>query len=152
MSRYASLLAGLLMGGAAALATDSAETGAAAVDARWAAAAKANDLEAIVACYAPDAVMWLPDAAEARGEKAIREFYKGLLSGNTVKDVVFSNTHYDSARELATGWGDVSLTFQPKTGGGPPMVMKGRFTVIAKRHEGQWVYTVDHASSIPEKP
>ena len=30
--------------------------------------------------------------------------------------------------------------------------MKGRFTVIAKRREGQWVYVVDHASSAPEKP
>jgi len=151
MSRHASLLAGLLLCGAGVMAADSAETGAAAVDARWAAAVKSNDLEAVVSCYAPDAVMWLPDAAEQRGEKAIREFYKGLLTSNVVKDVVFTNTHYDSSRDLGTGWGDVSLTFQPKSGG-PPMVMKGRFTVIAKRHEGQWVYAVDHASSIPDKP
>ena len=58
--------------------------------------------------------MWLPDAPEARGEKAIRDFYKGLLTGNTVKDVAFSNTHYDSAQNPSVGWGDVVVTFQPK--------------------------------------
>jgi uncharacterized protein (TIGR02246 family) len=141
----------LLLGVAIAAAARGAETGAAAVDARWAAAIKANDLEAVMACYAPDAVMWLPGAAEARGEKAIREFYQGLLSGNTVKDVAFSNTQYDTARDLATGCGDVTVTFTSKSGG-PPAVMKARFTVIAKRRDGQWVYVTDHASSAPEKP
>lgn len=151
MRKNGPLWVGLLLCVGIAAAASAEDTGAAAVDARWAAAIKANDLEAIVACYAPDAVMWLPDAPEARGEKAIRDFYKGLLTGNTVKDVAFSNTHYDSAQNPSVGWGDVVVTFQPKSGG-PPMVMKGRFTVIAKRREGQWVYVVDHASSAPEKP
>lgn len=31
-------------------------------------------------------------------------------------------------------------------------VLSGRFTVIAKRDEGKWVYVVDHASSPPSAP
>ena len=95
--------------------------------------------------------MWLPGAPEARGEKAIRESYQGLLSANTVKDASLSNTHYVVARDLASGWGDFTLTLEPK-GGGAPTVMRGRFTAVAQRRSGRWVYVADHASSGPEKP
>ncbi|MGE5277440.1 MAG: YybH family protein [Acidobacteriota bacterium] len=142
---------GCLLLGAAAAGAPGAETGAAAVDARWSAAMKANDLNAVMACYAPDAVMWLPGAPEARGEKAIREAYQGMLSANTVKDVSLSNTHYVVARDLASGWGDFALTLEPKSGGAPT-VMRGRFTAVAQRRSGRWVYVADHASSGPEKP
>lgn len=127
------------------------QTGAAAVDARWSAAMKANDLDAVMACYAPEAVMWLPGAAEARGEKAIRESYAGLLEANTVKSAVLSNTHYETSRGLSAGWGDFELILQPKSGG-EPVVMKGRFLVVAKRRGGRWLYVADHASSGPVKP
>ena len=67
---------------AAAAAVAAAEEGAKGVDAAWLKAVKANDVDALVACYWPDAVMWLPDAPEARGEKAIRAAYAGLLGAN----------------------------------------------------------------------
>jgi ketosteroid isomerase-like protein len=95
--------------------------------------------------------MWLPGAPEARGEKAIREAYQGMLSANTVKDVSLSNTHYVVSRNLASGWGDYVLTGELKSGGAPT-VMRGRFTAVAQRRGGRWVYVADHASSGPEKP
>lgn len=144
------ILVSLLLGATAAVARG-AETGAEAVDARWSAAMKANDLDAVVACYAPDAVMWLPEAPEARGEKAIREAYRGMLSANTVKDVSLSRTHYEVAGGLAAGWGDFALTLEPKAGGATT-VLKGRFTAVARRRGGRWVYVADHASSVPAKP
>ncbi|MGH9369269.1 MAG: YybH family protein [Thermoanaerobaculia bacterium] len=143
-------LACLLAGGLAASALG-ADHGAAEVDQRWSAAMKANDTEAVMACYAPDAVMWLPDAPEARGEKAIREAYQGLLSANTVQAVAFTNTHYETSRGLSTGWGDFAVTLQPKSGG-EPTVLRGRFTAVAQRRGGRWVYVADHASSGPSKP
>jgi len=42
------------------------------------------------------------------------------------------------------------MTVVPK-GGGEPMVMKGRATVIVKKIGGKWLYTVDHAS-VPLPP
>jgi hypothetical protein len=45
-----------------------------------------------VACYAPDAVMWLPDAPEAPGTKAIRDVYTGLLNTFSVTDASLPNT------------------------------------------------------------
>ncbi|MFD2272249.1 hypothetical protein ACFS07_16700 [Undibacterium arcticum] len=73
-----------------------AETGAQSVDSSWIKAMKANDLEAVLKTYAPDAVVWLPQAKEARGEKgdslcvrriAVREHCQGgRLVGNGVSD------------------------------------------------------------------
>ena len=61
-----------------------APAGAQAVDEAWRKAITANDLNAIMALYAEDAVMWLPDAPEAKGREAIRKAYADLLAANTV--------------------------------------------------------------------
>ena len=81
-----------------------AEEGAKSLDAAWVKAMKANDVDAVVALYATDAVLWLPDAPEARGEKAIRATYAGLLAANTVVDASLSNGVYHP-------WGDVSTAY-----------------------------------------
>ena len=125
-----------------------AETGAQAVDSSWIKAMKANDLEAVLKTYAPDAVVWLPQVKEARGEKEIRSAYEGLLSANTVKEVVLSETGYRTMGQVSVGWGRFSLTLAPKSGGSP-VVMMGRYTDIAERRGGRWVYIVDHASAEP---
>jgi len=127
------------------------EGGAKSVDAAWLKAIKANDIEAIVACYAPDAVLWLPDAPEARGTKAIRETYAGLLGVNSVADATLTNAVYQTAGDLSTAWGNFTLTFKPKKGG-DTVVMKGRFTSVSKKAGGKWQYVADLASAEPPPP
>jgi uncharacterized protein (TIGR02246 family) len=130
----------------------SADTGAKALDAAWMKAMKANDVEAVMACYASDAVVWLPGSAEARGQTAIRAAYQGLFSANTVQDVAVSDTHYKTSGSLSAGWGHFSLTLAPRSGG-TPVTMKGRFTEATERRHGRWVYIADHASADPpEEP
>jgi ketosteroid isomerase-like protein len=131
-----------------AVAARGAEGGAAALDAQWVKAMKANNLEGVLACYGADAVLWLPDMAEARGAKAIRDTYAGFLAANTVKDVALINTHYDGAGPISTGWGNFTMTIQPKSGGAP-VTMKGRFIDVARQVGGKWVYVADHASGEP---
>jgi uncharacterized protein (TIGR02246 family) len=125
-----------------------AETGAQSVDSSWIKAMKANDLEAVLKTYASDGVVWLPQVKEARGEKAIRSVYEGLLSANTVTEVVLSETGYRTMGKVSVGWGRFSLTLAPKSGGSP-VVMTGRYTDIAEQRSGRWVYVVDHASAEP---
>jgi uncharacterized protein (TIGR02246 family) len=137
------LVALVVTAGAAA-----AESGAQIVDAAWLAAVKANDIDAVMKCYAPDAVMWLPNAPSARGAKAIRAAYEGLLSANTVKDATLSDVTYRTVGNTSVAWGRFSLTLAPKAGG-DPVVMTGRFTEAAERRGGKWVYIVDHASAEP---
>lgn len=128
-----------------------AEEGAKSVDARWLKAMKANDLEAVVGCYAPDAVLWLPDAPEARGSKAIRETYAGLMGANTVVDATLSNAVYQTSGDLSTSWGNFTLMLRPKAGG-EPAPMKGRFLSVSKSVGGKWVYVADLASVEPPPP
>jgi ketosteroid isomerase-like protein len=137
--------------GLALAASARAQEGAKDVDAGWLKAIKANDVEALVACYAPDAVMWLPDAPEARGEKAIRGAYTGLLDANTVVDATISNAVYQTSGDLSTAWGNFTLTLKPKSGG-ETVVMKGRFVSVSKKSGGKWRYVADLASADPPPP
>ena len=122
--------------------------GVQAVDAAWEKAIEANDLDAVMACYAPDAVAWLPDSPELKGTEAIRQSYKDLFAANTIKDASFSETHYTTVGERSVGWGRFSLTLVPK-GSDQSVVVLGRFTEVAERRGGRWVYVVDHASAEP---
>jgi len=128
-----------------------APDGAQAVDEAWRKAITANDLNAIIAVYAEDAVMWLPDAPEAKGREAIRKSYAGLLDANTVTAASLANTHYQTSGNLSVGWGNFTLTLSPKAGGNP-VTLSGRFSVIARKEGGMWVYVVDHASAHPAPP
>jgi uncharacterized protein (TIGR02246 family) len=129
-----------------ASATAFAAEGVEAVDQAWRKAVLANDLEAIVACYAKDAVLWLPDAPAAKGHEAIRKCYADMLSANTFTDATLTNTRYELAGGTAIGWGEFTLKMSPK-GGGDPVVMSGRFSAVAKKEGGKWVYVFDHASA-----
>jgi len=126
-------------------------SGAAAVEAQWTKAVKANDVEALVACYAPDAVLWGPGEAQARGTDAIRASYAAMLEDNVVKDAVLSNARHREAGNLSAGWGNFTLTLAPKAGG-PPVVIRGRFTEVVEKRNGKWLYVADHASADPPPP
>ena len=128
-----------------------APVGAQAVDEAWRKAITANNLDAIMAVYSENAVMWLPDAPEAKGREAIRKSYAALLAANTVTGATFANTHYKTSGNLSVGWGDFTLTLSPKSGGSP-VTLSGRFSVIARKEAGTWAYVVDHASTHPAPP
>ena len=125
-----------------------AADGAEGLDAAWVKAMKAGDVNGVVACYASDGVLWLPGAPEARGEKAIRDMYAGMLSAITVTEVSLTDTHYENAQNLSLGWGHFTMTLQPKAGGAPT-IMGGRYIDVAKKIDGKWRYVADHASTNP---
>ncbi len=148
---FLTLTLALLFASAFSAASTKAPSGAKAVDEAWSKAITANDLNAVMLCYSKDAVMWLPDAPEAKGTEAIRKSYAGLLAANTVTGATFANTHYQTSGNLSVGWGDFTLTLSPKSGGSP-VSLSGRFSVIAGKESGKWVYVVDHASAHPAPP
>ena len=146
MARLSSIVVLLLL--AAVGNAHAADSPTAQVDAVWIAGMKANDVDAVMKSYAPDAVAALPGAPLARGAKAIRATYEGLLGANTVTDVSISEIGHRQSRNAATGWGTFSLTLTPKAGGAPT-TMTGRYTVVVERRGGKWTYVVDHASAEP---
>lgn len=113
-------------------------------------AIKANDLEAVVALYAPDAVLFPPDAMAAHGTEEIRKSYSGLLNTFTVQDLTVSDAWHEVHGDISIGWGLFTFTLKPKTGG-DAVVMNGRFTDFSTKVGGKWLYTADHAS-VPFAP
>ncbi len=148
---YRALMLALFCSSISFVTAAAAPAGAQVVDEAWRKAITANDLDGIMAVYSENAVMWLPDAPEAKGREAIRKSYAALLAANTVTAATFANTHYETAGDLSVGWGDFTLTLSPKSGGNP-VTLSGRFSVIARNEAGTWVYILDHASAHPAPP
>src|SRR4051812_47957441 len=46
----------------------------------WQPAFEASDADAVAACYAPDAVLWLPGTPMMKGREAIRAGYAGFFA------------------------------------------------------------------------
>jgi len=139
-------LVGVLALGSAAAAR--AQDTPQAADAAWMKAMKANDLSAVVALYAPDAVMWFPEAPEARGTEAIRKTYGGYFDAYTVADVALTNVTHQTSGDLDANWGNYMFDLRPRKGG-DPVVLKGRFVAVMKRIGGRWLLVADHASATP---
>jgi len=129
-----------------------AEEGAKTLDDAWVKAMNANDLQAVVALYADNATMYPPEQAGAKGKDAIRAVYAGMLGPNTARDVKLLESHSKTSGNLSTGWGRVVLTLVPKAGGNP-QTLEVRFTDVAEKRGGHWLYIVDHASApLPPPP
>jgi uncharacterized protein (TIGR02246 family) len=148
MSRALSLFAGVLIFGLFATPLH-AQDGAKSVDDAWVKAVQAGDVEALVALYAPGAVLYPPDAMEARGTAAIRAMYTGMLSNSTISNPSIDAV-YQTVGDLSTGFGTATLTMTPKAGGAP-QTMTVRVTVVVKKIDGKWLYLADHAS-VPAGP
>jgi uncharacterized protein (TIGR02246 family) len=115
------------------------------LDEAWVKAAKAGDADALVKLYAPDAVTYMPDEMRAKGTAEIRESFKKFLGANTVRDMTLTYDYTTSSGKLAVSSGHFSMTVEPKAGGAA-QTMEGRFTSVATRKGGKWMYVVDHAS------
>src|SRR5678816_4523288 len=130
MARAFSAFAALAILGLAAAPARAQEHGGKIVDDAWVKAVSAGDIEAVVALYTPDAVIYAPDVMEARGTEAIRAVYQDLLGPNTVSNAAINAT-YQTSGDLSSGWGTATLTLTPKAGG-PPQTIVVRVTEVTK--------------------
>ena len=117
----------------------------------WLKAFTANDLEGVLALYAPDAHLFPPDEVEAVGTEAIRANYSGMMKSFTVKEAKILDAHHEIAGNLCFSWGRFSVTLVPKAGG-DPVTMEGRFSDVSRKTNGKWLYIIDHASVNPALP
>ncbi len=147
----ACLLACLVLPAAAFAADPAPKHGLMTVDSAWVKAMLANDAAACAALYADDAVLVLPGSGAIKGKKAIADAYAGWLKDVKVTDVVLSDTHYQTAGHLSTGWGAWKMTTVPKAGGAAT-TETGTFAAVAAEKDGAWKYVSDHASADPPAP
>jgi uncharacterized protein (TIGR02246 family) len=129
-----------------------ADSGAQALDNAFVKAVKAGDIDAVVALYAPDAMLYPPGEMAAKGRDAIRAVWGGFLSANTVTECKLFETGYRTSGDTSIGWGRFSMTTQPKAGSAP-FTLDGRYTDVAVKKDGNWLYVVDHVSApLPPPP
>lgn len=122
------------------------------LDKAWTKAMLANDVAAVGALYAPDAVMYPPDAMELKGREAIQKGYADLLSSMRVLEAKLTPAGNETHGDTLIGWGRWALKLAPKAGG-DPVLMEGRYMAVAKKINGKWLYVADHASApLPPPP
>jgi uncharacterized protein (TIGR02246 family) len=122
------------------------------LDAAWVKAAKAGDVEGLVKLYAPTAVTYMPDEMKAKGTEEIRASFQKFLGASTVTEMTLSQDFETTSGNLAASSGTFSMTVTPK-GGGAAQTMEGRYSSVAVRKGGKWMYVSDHASlPIPPPP
>ena len=122
------------------------------LDDAWVKAAKAGDVEGLVKLYDPTAVTYMPDEMKAKGTAQIRESFRKFLGANTVREMTLTPDFTTTSGSLAVSSGTFSMTIEPKTGG-TAQTMEGRYSSVAARKNGKWMYVVDHASlPLPAPP
>ena len=147
-----SLLAGLCLTVLLSTPAFAADSGARALDNAFVKGVKAGDVEAVMALYASDATLYPPGEMAAKGRDAIRAVWGGFLAANTVTECKLFETGYRTVGDTSIGWGRFSMTFQPKAGGAPA-TLEGRFSDVAVKKAGKWLYILDHASApLPPPP
>lgn len=114
----------------------------------WTKAMKAGDVDAVAACYLPDAVMWFPGGGMVKGRAAIRKGYADYFAAYTIKDASLDDMGHVDAGDAITSWGTFKIVMVSKADG-TAVTEHGRFTDVSRKVDGQWMYAVDHASDDP---
>ncbi len=106
------------------------------------AAANADDVDALVTLYEPEATSATSTTESVRGIQAIRENLKGLLALRP--KMRLTPTQVIDAGELAEVVGD--WTLEGTDPAGKPLSMKGRYVDIVRRQpDGRWLFLIDNS-------
>jgi len=110
----------------------------------WAKHWNAQELDRLVAIYAPDAVYLPPHHAAVHGRDAIREYLKGPLA-HGVTDLSFEVTYIKHEGHLAYDVGRYAMTV-PQDGGRKQD--RGKYLTVWRRQtDGHWLIAADAWSS-----
>jgi uncharacterized protein (TIGR02246 family) len=112
---------------------------------------RAGDAAAVTACYAPDAVLWIPGAPMAKGKQAIHAMLEGYFAAVTIKSMTIEHLGGQTVGDDSVGWGTFTLVTVAKDTGAETTAV-GRYVDVSRRIDGKWVYVVDHASDDPPAP
>jgi uncharacterized protein (TIGR02246 family) len=114
----------------------------------WTKGMNAGDVDAVAACYVPDAVMWFPGGGMVKGREAIRKGYADYFGAYTIKDAQLEDMGHVDAGDAKTTWGTFKIVMVSKVDG-KAVTERGRFTDVSRKIHGHWMYAVDHASDDP---
>jgi len=118
--------------------------------ARFEAAVEAEDIEALLALYAEDAVSYGPDGSVMTGHAAIADGWAGFFEGFENFEMTLEPQGSQAlGGDARAEWGMWTMSYDP-AGGGDRITARGRYTDVAVMGESGWVYAHDHASMLAE--
>ena len=110
----------------------------------------ANDADGVAACFTEDALCYAMDEMVGVGPDFVRESWSNFFSVYTVREVKLVETHLEVFGDSAAAWGLFRMLVETVEGA-EEVELHGRFTDVAKRSGGRWLYVADHAS-VPLPP
>src|SRR6478609_70560 len=114
-----------------------AEEGAAAID-RWVAAYNANDLEALMKVYAPDAILQGTSEPQINvGTEDLRKYFRNLSRGGS-SNAIQERRIFVINETTVLGVGFYAFRGRP-----------ARFSFLAVKRGDEWLIAHHHSSSIP---
>jgi uncharacterized protein (TIGR02246 family) len=142
MQRFGPTLVALVMLAPIAASAGPSEDAASVVD-RWAKAFNANDVDALVKLYAPDAVLIGPAGSTVNeGSDTIRKYYSRLeKSGDKVKMDVRKVVVLDDNVAYVAGFDEFTAVRNGQTG-----TSSNGFTMVLVRRDNQWLIAHQHSS------
>ena len=138
------LLLAVLLAAPAAANAGPAQDANAAID-RWSAAYTANDVDAVVNCYWPDAILLgTVSPVISVGSDAVRAYFTRLkLAGSGNRNVI-QERHtmvLDDNAVVVTGFYEFTRMVD-----GNPVRAPSRFTMLVTRRDGEWRIVHHHSS------
>jgi len=114
-----------------------------ATDAALTKAAQAKDLEKCVSGYAPDAIMFLPNAPPIHGIEAIRKVWQSMLAAQGT-NVTVTPISVDVARSADLAWERVTYSADVVDKMGKTSTQTGESVVLWKKQtDGSWKIVAD---------
>ncbi len=114
----------------------------------WTKAVESGNTAALKRMYTDKTDVYSTDATVTHGMENIVAGYARMFEKFT-SQVQIKDASYIKQGNTVVSWGLYSLTLTPRAGGAS-FVVNGRFTDVAVKTNGQWVYLMDHAS-LPTK-
>jgi uncharacterized protein (TIGR02246 family) len=146
--RYLKLVLATVVLGMSSLAANAADFAPGSAQDCWIKAFKAMDADAVTACYAPDAVLWFPGGPMVQGTQAIHDGFAGFFAANTIKEMTITEMGHEGMGDAVATWGTWKLVTVDKKSG-EEKTATGRFSDVAKKIDGRWLYVMDHPSDDP---
>jgi len=106
------------------------------------------DVDGVMKCYwkSPELIVFPPDALEAKGYDAVRDGFAGTFRAMPGAQLELLNRYYNVSDGVIFGYGTFRITMPATTPGLTPPEMRGRYTEVIAKRDGQWVYVLDHPS------
>jgi uncharacterized protein (TIGR02246 family) len=113
------------------------------LDARWAKAAAAKDVEQTIAFYSDDAIVFPPNAASAATKDAIRNGWKDMF-GSPGLAITWKPTRVQLAKSGDMAWVSGTYELTMNDGSGNPTNDRGKYLEVwEKQTDGNWKCAAD---------